>query len=393
MNLNATKTGKTAGAGSNVVDSNRFYSMLLDARAASVTENMHDIAEKLLKGEKDNSKLALDQLWTLKKTLSDESADEALEQIITYYQEKIDVLREREEAIRKVSRETRALIEEKRKKDEELAVVKSQIGGYTRDLQELNAKLDNLRRREDELTTVEKRLKEEIGVNEAQIVSGLSEIILSHPDDEKDGTEALELELIKQAAEEARNRADAAHAEEAKAKRESAPETLNNDDAAAPVPARAAARRDETQIHEPVVYPKSVVRMSGKIIGEYYHDGNIVMKDARHYIYNSRFMAERLSVGMRATRARFSQDVYAEMIKIVDDAANRVRENRRFHFEVSTNEILNDKNLRQLSVDLKRRAWDDAERFAVRLSAKIEALGLNYEAMLQEQMERCSETD
>ena len=393
MNQNATRTVKAAGAGSSVVDSNRFYSMLLDARTANVTESTHDIAEKLLKGEKDSSKLALDQLWTLKKTLSDESADETLEQIICYYQEKIDVLREKEEAIKKVSRDTRALIEEKRKKDEEMTIVKSQISGYTRDLKEINVKLEILKKREDELAVAGEQLKQEISVNESKMVNGLSEVILSHPDDDKDGTEALEIELMRQAAEDARNRADEAKAARRKRESEGAPEALNRDDGSPAAPAKAAASRDDTLIHEPVVYPKSVVRMSGKIIGEYYHDGNIVMKDDRHYIYNSRFMGERLSVGLRATKAKFNQEVYSELVKIVEDAAGRVRENRRFHFEVSTNEILNDKNLRQLGVDLRRRAWDDAERFAAKLSAKIEALGLNYEAMLQEQMERCSEAD
>jgi primosomal protein N'' len=153
----------------------------------------------------------------------------------------------------------------------------------------------------------------------------------------------------------------------------------------------AAPAKEETLYHEPVVYPKSVVRMSGKIIGEYYHDGNIVTKEERHYIYNSRFMAERLTAGLTAIKSRFSQEIHAELIKIVEDAASRVRDNRRFHFEVSTNEIMNDKNLKQLSSDLRRRTWDDAEWFASRLSAKIEMLGINYEAMLQEQMERCAE--
>jgi hypothetical protein len=142
---------------------------------------------------------------------------------------------------------------------------------------------------------------------------------------------------------------------------------------------------------EPVVYPKSVVKMGGKVIGEYYHDGNTVSKERRHYIYNSRFMAERLSVGMKRIKNRFSQDVQAELIKIAEDVLNRVRGNAGFHFEVSTNEILNDKNLSQLVSDLKQRNWDDADRFAVRLAAKVATLGSNYEAMLQEQMERCSE--
>jgi hypothetical protein len=168
---------------------------------------------------------------------------------------------------------------------------------------------------------------------------------------------------------------------------------LNKDNALPPPQAAPFIRKDDEPPHEPVVYPKSVVRMGGKIIGEYYHDGNTVTKDQRHYIYNSRFIAERLAAGLRNVKARFTQEIHAELIKVTEDAASRVRENARFHFEVSTNEILNDKNLKSLSADLRRRSWDDAEKFANKLNAKIETLGHNYEAMLQEQMERCAERD
>jgi hypothetical protein len=407
------RAGKmTAGLGSGVVDSNRFYSMLLDARTVNVTESMHDVAEKLLKGEKDNAKLALDQLWTLTKTLTGDRSDEALDSLISHYQDKINALREREENIKKVSKETRALIDEKRTTDEELAAVKSQITACAREQEELGAKLELLRRREGDLSRAESRLKKEISVNETQIVSGLHDIILRRSEraasDPKDDTKALE--FIKQAAAEIQKKAETVEAdiggdrhlgedvfpfipdkEERKGK-DAANLLYSDDDATIPVNAKAAAARGEPEpFPEPVVYPKSVVRMGGKIIGEYYHDGNVVTKEERHYIYNSRFMAERLSGGLRSVKGGFSQETHAELVKITEDAATRVRENGRFHFEVSTNEILNDKNLRQLGADLRRKAWGDAERFAARLNAKIDTLGSNYEAMLQEQMERCAE--
>lgn len=49
------------------VDSNKFYTILLDAKAAAVSENMCDITEKLLARERENAKIALDHLWGLKK--------------------------------------------------------------------------------------------------------------------------------------------------------------------------------------------------------------------------------------------------------------------------------------------------------------------------------------
>jgi len=428
-NINAMdKPAGTIGFGSSVVDSNRFYSMLLDARTANVTESMHDVAEKLLKGEKDNAKLALDQLWALKKTLSDVNADDTLELLLGYYQEKINTLRQKEETIKKVSKDTRCLVEEKRKKDEELTLVKAKISSCTHDLKQLNEKLVSLKKQEEELIFIEKQLKSEISQNESRIVNGLYEIILRQPDgEERKGAadEAVEREIQRE--EEARNKAGSfvaakyepdifsadaptisiekdayedafapdipAEAAEKKAPAAVGIDVLNKDTELPPPQESPFTRKDDEPAHEPIVYPKSVVRMGGKIVGEYYHDGNAVTKDERHYIYNSRFMAERLSAGLRNIKSRFSQETHSELIKVTEDAASRVRDNSRFHFEVSTNEILNDKNLKQLSADLRRRAWDDADKFAAKLNAKIEALGHNYEAMLQEQMERCAERD
>ena len=383
------------GTGSGVVDSNRFYSMLLDARTASVTENMHDIAEKLLKGEKDNSKLALDQLWTLKKTLIDPNTDDTVECMIAYYQDKIDVLREREEAIKKASKETRALIEEKMRKDEELALVKSQIISCADDLKALHSKLETLKKREAELVFAEQRLRREISVNENHIVSGLHDIILHRPEQDEEAYEENDAAVPEYTIADDDNDFASAFTGVGGLGKPVPPDVIvgdEYDDSAEDAYATVAIPAPEApRAYEPVVYPKSVVRMGGKIIGEYYHDGNIVAKEERHYIYNSRFLAECLCSGLNAQRIKFSQDIHAELIKVVEDAANRVRDNSRFHFEVSTNEILNDKNLRQLSVDLRRRAWDDAGQFVNRLNAKMEALGSNYGAMLQEQMERCSE--
>ena len=54
-------------SGGSTVDGNRLYSILLDARASKVSENMFDVADSLLGNEKDNAKTALEQLWSLKR--------------------------------------------------------------------------------------------------------------------------------------------------------------------------------------------------------------------------------------------------------------------------------------------------------------------------------------
>jgi hypothetical protein len=79
------------------------------------------------------------------------------------------------------------------------------------------------------------------------------------------------------------------------------------------------------------------------------------------------------------------------MLQMVEDAYKRITDNSKLHFEISTNEILNSKSLKQLWHDFKLRSLDDVERFSIRLRAKIDALGQNYSTMLQEQMNRCTE--
>jgi hypothetical protein len=71
---------------SSSVDTNRFYSILLDAKTASVSENMCDITEKLLHAEKENAKSALEQLWNLKKNLLSQNAG-TLDMVISFYQD------------------------------------------------------------------------------------------------------------------------------------------------------------------------------------------------------------------------------------------------------------------------------------------------------------------
>ena len=75
---------------------------------------------------------------------------------------------------------------------------------------------------------------------------------------------------------------------------------------------------------------------------------------------------------------------------MIQDAYKRITENNRLHFEVSTNEILNEKTLKQLWQDMRLKSLDEAEWFITKLRAKIDARGSNYNAMLQEQMKRCT---
>jgi hypothetical protein len=128
----------------------------------------------------------------------------------------------------------------------------------------------------------------------------------------------------------------------------------------------------------------------GKVIGEYYYDAK-VYKNERHYILNTVYFAEELLTYTKYLKQKFDLSTYTEMLQMIQDVVKRTSENKRLHFEVATNEILNVKTIKRLWQDAKLRSMDEVERFGVRLRAKIDALGNNYVTMLKEQMQRCTE--
>jgi len=418
------------GIENSTVDPNRFYSILLDARAASVSENMCDIAEKLLQGEKENAKAALDQLWRLKKNLFS-GKNETIDMLISYYQEKVDILREREEHLKKVSLDSRNLLEEKRKKDEEVATVKQQVSDCTTELNELTEKLNKLKIKEQELVLIEHQLREELNRNENEIVNGLYEIILAQqeqpiepePVTPQPEPEAVvpqpEPEVAKeekippaageagQAVEEKNDVDDVAETDSEVDDEDILPQQPDTKTITAVFepPAFLTQSADESGIrgtgigetparHEVIEappFPKSVVKTTkGHVIGEYYYDGK-AYKNERSYILNTSFFAAELSGYTKRLRQKFDITLYSEMLQMLQDTQKRITENNHLHFEVATNEILNEKSIRRLWQDAKLRSIDEIERFGTRLQAKIDALGNNYYSMLKEQMARCGD--
>ncbi len=379
------------------VDANRFYTILLDAKATNVSENMCDIAEKLLSGEKENAKIALEQLWNLKKNLVTGS-NSTIDLLINFYQDKMDILRTKEEHIKKVSRDSRDLLVEKRRRDEEFASIKQQIIECNNELRELNSKLEKLKVKEQELSLIEQQLNQELNSNENEIVNGLYEIILSQQDKgqqntlkESDCASGQEfqgaIDSINFVLDEAAKKQEPA-SEESLAEQVQQPDISTGDtEESAVIPGPVI----QEVIPQAPPFPKSVVKTTrGRVIGEYYYDSS-VYKNKRHYIFNSRYFYEQLSMNIKLLRQRFDQNIYSEIQKMIEDAHNRISESDKLHFEISTNEILNAKTLKKLWQDVKNRDIDEVDRFSNRLRAKIDMLGVNYTIMLQEQMKRCTE--
>jgi hypothetical protein len=410
-------------------DSNKFYSILLDARATTVSENTYDIAERLLRGETDNAKAALEHLWSLKKTMQQESGEATtIDMLIQYYQKKMDVVRTKEEFIKKVSRDSRTLLEEKRMRDSEIATIKQEITDCTLEVRELTVKLEKLKVKEQELTLIDSQLKKELLVNENEIINGLYEIILSQQEDGNPVaafTEKLANQASGEEDRETENRAADAEADAADDPEDTA--GLPAEKPAAPpisldqpfrdegfdiekdktsvmqLDALSAARdagedtaeddlltiyREPLQPQLPPPFPKSVVKTTkGRVIGEYYYDPK-AFKNKRHYIFNSGFFLSQLSAGLNVLRGRSDQTLFTELQQMIQDAFKRISENQMMHFEVATSEILNERTLKELWQNMKARDYSEAGRFCKRLNAKIGALKSNYHAMLKEQMGR-----
>jgi hypothetical protein len=403
-------------------DSNKFYSILLDTRASTMSENMFDTAEKLLQGEKDNAKSALDHLWALKKNMQKQEEASTVDLLIEYYQNKIDILRNKEEHIKKISRDSRNLLEDKRNRDAEVATVKQEIADCSKELTGLASKLDKLKIKEQELTLIESQLKKELVVNENEIVNGLYEIIIANANEEQsqpDFTDRIQAAppmqqpveqepITAEAASETKNEAGASPVSAAEVVDKSPAQPVENeidDEPGAPEVVDDFALdidvdrqvKDETDFvlykrDDPgllPVFPKSVVKTTaGRVVGEYYYDSK-AYKNKRHYIFNSMFFLEQLGSALAALRNKPGDAaVHADLLQMIQDSYKRISENPSMHFEISTNEILNEKTMKGLWNYVKSKDFDEAGRFCKRLNAKIGALGTNYRAILKEQMSR-----
>jgi len=406
-------------------DSNKFYSILLDARATTVSENTYDIAERLLRGETDNAKAALEHLWSLKKTMQQETGEaQTIDMLIQYYQRKMDVVRTKEELIKKISRDSRTLLEEKRMRDSEIATIKQEMTDCSAELEELTTKLGKLKVKEQELSLIDSQLKKELLVNENEIINGLYEIILSQQEGENPVSSFTE-KLASRAQEPIQREEPATQREVPKVPDDTAelpkpspaevPAALDlpfaNEDidlekdktSAMQLDSLAAAGRQDADEQaddlltiykeplEPLLpppFPKSVVKTTkGRIIGEYYYDPK-AFKNKRHYIFNSKFFLSQLSSGLVVLHGRSDQILYTELLQMIQDAFKRISENELMHFEVATSEILNERTLKELWQHMKSRDYTEAGRFCKRLNAKIGAMKSNYHAMLKEQMGR-----
>jgi myosin heavy subunit len=406
-------------------DSNKFYSIVLDAAASTISENTCDIAERLLRGETDNAKAALEHLWSLKKIMISKHEAATIEQLIRYYQKKMDVVRNKEEHIKRVSKDSRGLLEEKRKRDVELATIRQEITNSSKEIKELEEKVEKYKNKEQELTTIDAQVQKELLVNENEIINGLYEIIMS----QREGRNPVD-----DFAQKLKGRAAAAPQKKPAGVSASAPEkAASNVPAAAPGKTEAAPPDRPAASAEPDVadipvneeifevdkdkttsfsfemlakarngndaiksakdsgapqFPKSIVKTAkGSVIGEYYYSAKMP-KDKRQYVLSSKFFLDRLSSALGVLSVRQDQTIANDLLQMIRDAVKRISGSATMHFETSTADVLNEQAARDLWHDVKTGDYAEATRYCSKLAGKLAALKPKYAALLEEQMGR-----
>ncbi|MBN1984406.1 MAG: hypothetical protein JW795_22970 [Chitinivibrionales bacterium] len=397
----ATLQKAVLDAAGGTTDANRLYSILLDTKESANAENMYDIAETLMRNEKSNSKIALDQLWSLKKNLTDDDSSKTVDMLINHFQEKLNVLRNKEESIKKISKESRDLLDDKRKRDAEIATVKQQIADCTEEVDRLTKKMTELRGKEQELTLIESQLHKELQTNTNEVVGGLYEIIFSNLEHVENSfglnteggvaTVPSEIKKINDSSDITTSLPipDAMESKmETNLLQEDTDSYLELKNSSKPAAMEPAVQSKEVE----VPFPKSAVKTTnGIIIGEYYYDPK-VPKNKRHYVYNSNFFRKRVLLLVKELSKKFNATYHAEAVQILQDAYKRVTEKSNLHFEIATNEILNKNVLKELWQNIMRHDYTLILSVCSKLNAKIEVLGKNYVQLLTEQLNRFNES-
>jgi len=343
--------------------------------------SIYELSERIIARESSYTKAALEELWAFENGIDgkNEKCAENVEQLIEHYQDKMDRLRDKEETLIRISRESVKMIEDRQQKGEELLRIRKELADTENEVAVLQRKCEKLASRKQELESFESEYESKLGGNQEQLVDGLFEIALLR----RPATEASTGAAVK----------PQSPTEDPVSR--SQPESLAVRDLGIPsleIAVEPDNRPFFEKVEKPsVTYPKSIVKTStGKVIGEYFYDP-VVDKTKRNYVYNGRYFAEQLDLGIATFLSSREESLLQTLVQMTADGLSRTAKSGNIHFEISTNEILNSKSMTEVLSALRTHNVEGVCQFVRRYKAKLEALGANYEAMLAEQVRRLAE--
>lgn len=159
---------------------NKIFHALTTAYENNQQQEIYGATENIVRREKELCELALGDLKKLAGGKSD--PDGTLKLVMDHYHQRLQLATEKEEKINLLSEDSRKMLEEYKKRTQELADVKRNLMESQSKLRELAKTTEKLIKKEEELRFIETNLRTELDKNKRNIINGLYEIVTDLPD-------------------------------------------------------------------------------------------------------------------------------------------------------------------------------------------------------------------
>jgi hypothetical protein len=159
---------------------NKIFHALTTAYENNQQQEIYGATENIVRREKELCEMALADLKRLAGSKSD--PDGTLKLVMDHYQQRLVLASEKEEKINHLSEDSRKMMEEYKKRTQELADVKRNLMESQSKLRELAKSTEKLIKKEEELRFIETNLRTELDKNKRNIINGLYEIVTDLPD-------------------------------------------------------------------------------------------------------------------------------------------------------------------------------------------------------------------
>jgi len=159
---------------------NKIFHALTTAYENNQQQEIYGATENIVRREKELCELALADLKKLGGGKND--PDGTLKLVMDHYQQRLLLATEKEEKINHLSEDSRKMLEEYKKRTQELADVKRNLMESQSKLRELAKSTEKLIKKEEELRFIETNLRTELDKNKRNIINGLYEIVTDLPD-------------------------------------------------------------------------------------------------------------------------------------------------------------------------------------------------------------------
>ncbi len=167
---------------------NKIFHALTTAYENNQQQEIYGATENIVRREKELCELTLGDL---KRLSGKGDADGTLKLVMDHYQQRLGVAKEKEEKINQLSEDSRKMMEEYKKRTQELADVKRNLMDSQSKLRDLAKTTERLIKKEEELRFIETNLRSELDKNKRNLINGLYEIVAEISDGPESPLEGL----------------------------------------------------------------------------------------------------------------------------------------------------------------------------------------------------------